>query len=135
MQKTHPNVFLSLSTAINVRPNSTALNQLIQTCDPTRLMAESDYPYLSDTTQRTWDILCLIARERGWRIESEWDYSDEAEYGGNHEGAWGAVKRIEANWVAFRKGGKGALPEKESKRARRLNALQRRFAPSDEDSE
>ncbi|KAF8605421.1 Metallo-dependent hydrolase [Ceratobasidium sp. AG-I] len=136
IEKSHPNSYLSLSTAINVRPNSTAINQLIQACDPTRLMVESDFPYLSDTTQRTWDVLCFIARERGWRVESDWDYTeDEAEYDGKHDEAWGAVKRIEANWLAFKKGHKGALPEKESKKARRLNDLQRRFAPSDEDSE
>lgn len=121
---------------INVRPNSTAINQLIQACDSTRLMVESDFARLSDTTQRTWDVLCLIARERGWRIESEWDYTEDGdEYDGTHDEMWGVVKRIESNWLAFRKGGKGALPEKESKKARRLNDLQRRFAPSDEDSE
>ncbi|KAF8760059.1 TatD related DNase [Rhizoctonia solani] len=78
IEKTHHNVYLSLSTAINIRPNSGAVLDLIQSCDPTRLMVESDFPYISDTTQRTWDILCLIARERGWRVEGEWDYPETA---------------------------------------------------------
>jgi hypothetical protein len=132
-QKAHQNVYLSLSTAINVRPNSSMHIQLIQACNPTRLLVESDYPHISDTTQRTWDVLCLIARERGWRIENEWDYPEEAFRDGEHDETWGAVKRIEMNWHAFRKGGRGLLPEKESKKERRLNDLQRRFAPSDED--
>ncbi|KAG8745592.1 hypothetical protein FRC10_007483 [Ceratobasidium sp. 414] len=135
IEKSHQNVYLSLSTAINVRPNSNMHLQLIQACDPTRLLVESDYPYISDTTQRIWDVLCLIARERGWRIESEWDYPEGAPAEGKHDGSWGAVKRMEVNWHTFREGGRGALPEKESKKERRLNALQRQFAPSDEDEE
>ncbi|KAB5596247.1 hypothetical protein CTheo_232 [Ceratobasidium theobromae] len=136
VEKAHQNVYLSLSTAINVRANSTAMIQLIHNCDPTRIMAESDFPYLSDTTQRTWDVLCLIARERGWRLEEKWDYPEaETQPDGQHDVTWGAVKRIEANWNAFRKGGRGFLPEKESRRERRMNELQRRYAPTDEDSD
>ncbi|KAG9128531.1 hypothetical protein FRC07_005898 [Ceratobasidium sp. 392] len=135
IEKLHQNVYLSLSTTINVRPNSTMHLQLIQACNPTRLLVESDYPYISGSTQRTWDILCLIARERGWQIENEWNYPDDAYTEGKHDEGWGAVKRIEANWYAFRKGGKGVLPEKESKKDKRLNDLQRRFAPPDEDEE
>ncbi|KAG9095879.1 hypothetical protein FS749_009550 [Ceratobasidium sp. UAMH 11750] len=135
IEKAHQNVYLSLSTAINVRPNSNMHLQLIQACDPTRLLVESDYPYISDTTQRTWDVLCLIARERGWRIESEWDYPEDASTEGKHDESWGAVKRMEVNWHAFRQGGRGVMPEKESKKEKRLNALQRQFAPSDEDEE
>ncbi|KAJ1309173.1 hypothetical protein OPQ81_004844 [Rhizoctonia solani] len=134
IEKAHPNVYLSLSTAINIRPNSNAVLQLIRTCDPTRLMVESDFPYISDTTQRTWDMLCLIARERGWRVEEEWDYPETMEQTeGQHEDTWGAVKRIESNWNAFRKGGKGLLPDKESRKDRRLNELQRKYAPADDD--
>ncbi|QRV88012.1 TatD DNase family protein [Ceratobasidium sp. AG-Ba] len=131
-KKSHQNVFLSLSTAINVRPNSTMHIQLIQACDPTRLLVESDFPFISDTTQRTWDVLCLIARERGWKVEADWGYPEDDPNERNHKDDWGAVKRIEANWHAFRKGGKGVLPDKESKKERRLNSLQRRFAPSDD---
>ncbi|KAF8681487.1 TatD related DNase [Rhizoctonia solani] len=136
IEKTHHNVYLSLSTAINIRPNSGAVLDLIQSCDPTRLMVESDFPYISDTTQRTWDILCLIARERGWRVEGEWDYPETAPLAdGNHVETWGAVKRIESNWHAFRGGGKGLLPDKESRRNRKLNELQRKYAPDDEASD
>jgi hypothetical protein len=99
-------------------------------------MVESDFPYLSDTTQRTWDILCLIARERGWRLEEEWDYPEiEPQYDGKHAETWGAVRRMEANWNAFRRGGKGLLPSKESRKEKRLNELQKRYAPADEDSD
>ncbi|CAE6450203.1 unnamed protein product [Rhizoctonia solani] len=136
IEKAHQNAYLSLSTAINIRPNSNAVLQLIRSCDPTRLMAESDFPYISDTTQRTWDMICLIARERGWRVEDEWDYpeaTDQVE--GKHEETWGVVKRMESNWNTFRKGGNGLLPNKESKKDRRLNELQRKYAPHDEDSD
>ncbi|CAE6513344.1 hypothetical protein RSOLAG22IIIB_03205 [Rhizoctonia solani] len=134
IEKAHQNVYLSLSTAINIRPNSTAVLQLIQSCDPTRLMVESDFPYISHTTQRTWDMLCLVARERGWRIEEEWNYPETTERtDGKHEQTWGAVKRIESNWNTFRKGGKGLLPDQESRKDRRLNELQRKYAPDDDD--
>ncbi|CAE6422680.1 unnamed protein product [Rhizoctonia solani] len=136
IEKAHHNVYLSLSTAINIRQNSNTVLGLIQSCDPTRLMVESDFPYISDTTQRTWDILCLIARERGWRLEEEWDYPETGvQTGGKHEETWGAVKRIESNWNAFRRGGRGLLPDKESRRDRKLNELQRKYAPDDEDSD
>ncbi|CAE6438051.1 unnamed protein product [Rhizoctonia solani] len=136
IEKAHQNVYLSLSTAINIRPNSNIVLQLIQSCDPTRLMVESDFPYISDTTQRTWDILCLIARERGWRVEEEWDYPETMnQTQGKHEETWGAVKRIESNWNAFRKGGKGLLPDKGSRKGRRLNELQQKYAPEDEESD
>ncbi|KAG8776710.1 hypothetical protein FRC12_000776 [Ceratobasidium sp. 428] len=135
IEKSHQNVYLSLSTTINVRPNSKMHIQLIKVCDPTRLLVESDYPHISGSTQRTWDILCLIAQERGWQIENEWNYPEDASVEGKHDESWGAVKRVEANWRAFRKGGKGVLPEKESKKEKRLNDLQRRFAPTDEDDE
>ncbi|KEP55483.1 TatD family hydrolase [Rhizoctonia solani 123E] len=136
IERAHQNVYLSLSTAINIRPNSTAVLQLIQSCDPTRLMVESDFPYISDTTQRTWDMLCLVARERGWRIEEEWDYQETTEQAeGKHEETWGAVKRMESNWNTFSKGGKGLLPNQESKKDRRLNELQRKYALDDEDSD
>ena len=96
-------------------------------------MVESDFPCISDTTQRTWDILCLVAREHGWRIEEEWDYPETTEQSeGKHEETWGAVKRIESNWNAFSKGGKGLLPNQESKKDRRLNELQRKYVPDDD---
>ncbi|CAE6459799.1 unnamed protein product [Rhizoctonia solani] len=136
IEKLHQNAYLSLSTAINIRPNSTAVLQLIRSCDSTRLMVESDFPHISDTTQRTWDILCLVARERGWRVEEEWDYPETTEQTeGKHEETWGAVKRIESNWNAFRKGGKGLVPDQESRKDRRLNELQRKYAPDDDNSD
>jgi len=97
-QKHHPNVYLSLSTAINGSiPNFTAL---VIECSPTRLLAESDWPDARDSPARTWDMVCMIAEIRGWPIEDTWEDSiplDEAQ--------WGVTRRLESNWHAFVKGG------------------------------
>lgn len=99
IQKAHPNVFLSLSTAINARsPNHIAL---IRACDPRRLLVESDYHTLSMCTPNTWEMICTVARERGWTIEETWDYSAD----GGDIAQWGTVKRLEDNWKRFEQGG------------------------------
>lgn len=116
-KKHHPNVFLSLSTAINGRsPNHIAL---IKSCSPTRLLIESDYGDARYLASQTWDILLTVSRERDWRIEQSWDqYADAHAHGG--EGAdgetgtgkmkdgfpesWGVVRRLEANWRRFVRG-------------------------------
>ena len=100
IEKKHPNVFLSLSTAINSRsPNHRAL---ISACSPSRILVESDYPDIDQCTQRTWEMVLTIAEVKGWRVEETWDYDDDD---GDGEEAWGVVRRLEENWKAFKRGG------------------------------
>lgn len=106
-QKHHPNVYLSLSTAINGR--SQAYIALIRACAPTRILVESDYHDACDAPARTWEMACKVAETHGWPIEDAWeDCPDESE--------WGVVRRLEANWREFLKG--GHLPPVKQVRAR-----------------
>ncbi|KAH9971899.1 hypothetical protein BJV77DRAFT_1057218 [Russula vinacea] len=59
---------------------------------------ESDYHDACDAPARTWEMACKVAETHGWPIEDAWeDCLDESE--------WGVVRRLEANWRAFLKGG------------------------------
>ncbi|KAJ6575405.1 TatD DNase family Scn1 [Mycena capillaripes] len=95
LQKKHNNVFMSLSTAVNGRSNN--LNALIEACSPDRILIESDIDNIDRCTEGCIEMLNIVARVKGWPIEKEWaDELDKAE--------WGVVRRLEANWKAFRDG-------------------------------
>jgi len=137
IEKSHPNTYISLSTVINVRPNSSTHLSLIKACSPTRMLVESDFNTIDQCTQRTWDMVCVIAEARGWHVESVWNYPDANDGGRSqkegHNKDWGVVKRLEMNWEAFQSGGLGEMPlDKESRKARRLNERQRRYVAGDE---
>ena len=101
LQKAHPNVFLSLSTAINAR--SPAHRELAAVCAPDRLLVESDFHDVRLSAPYTWHMLRTVAAAKGWRVETAWDHpEDEAE---EDESMWGAVRRLEENWRAFVRGG------------------------------
>ncbi|KAJ7878610.1 TatD DNase family Scn1 [Mycena leptocephala] len=95
IQKKHKNVFMSLSTTINGRSNN--LDALIAACSPDRILIESDIDDINRCTERCIEILNIVARVKGWSIEEEW--VDEL---ANEE--WGVVRRVEANWKAFKDG-------------------------------
>lgn len=64
---------------------------------------------MSELTPQTLKVLNTVSEIKGWPIEQEW-IDDEGVDGDNAipripEGEWGAVRRLEANWKAFRKGG------------------------------
>jgi len=111
-QKHHPNVYLSLSTAINGR--SSGHVALIRACAPTRILVESDYHNAYDAPARTWDMARIVAETLGWPIEDAWE--DEPE---RDELQWGVVRRLEANWRAFLKGGHLAPVKRPTARERR----------------
>ena len=58
---------------------------------------------MKDLAQETWAMVETIARERGWRIEETWDYSDSGDDGEVKE-EWGVIRRLEANWRRFQRG-------------------------------
>ncbi|KAJ7651668.1 TatD DNase family Scn1 [Mycena polygramma] len=93
--KKHSNVFMSLSTTINGRSNN--LEALIAACPPDRLLIESDIDNIDQCTERCIDIIKVVARVGGWSIEEEWVDELDKEH-------WGVVRRLEANWRAFRDG-------------------------------
>jgi Tat protein secretion system quality control protein TatD with DNase activity len=104
VQKKHANIYLSLSTVINVRPNSSNHKLLIEACAADRILVESDFNDVDYCTQRTWDMINIVAQVKGWTVEEEWD-----EVGGEVD-RWGVVRRLEANWKAFERG--GSIPER-----------------------
>ena len=63
---------------------------------------------MSELTPQTIKMLNTVSEIKGWSIEQEWIDED---LGGASTGPkipeseWGAVRRLEANWKAFLKGG------------------------------
>ncbi|KZO96423.1 Metallo-dependent hydrolase [Calocera viscosa TUFC12733] len=102
VERNYPNVFLSLSIAINGKHGG--LRALIAAASHDRLLVESDYYDITFCTENTWEVLNLIAEVKGWRIEEAWEEVVQGEPG--------AVRRIEENWNTFRSGGKGLAPVK-----------------------
>ena len=121
-QKAHPNVFISLSTAINSR--SEKHRQLILECDEHRLLAESDYPEASMCAAQTWSMVETIAEIRQWPLETEWTEQEP------EPAKWGVVRRLERNWARFCKGDHPEVVQK----SRRLRK-QHEYYPSDESTE
>ena len=101
-QRKYCNVFISLSTIINGRSENH--KKLIATVSPKRLLVESDLYTMSELAPQTVQMLKTVSEIKGWPIEQEWID------GGIPENEWGAVRRLEANWKAFVKG--GHRPEK-----------------------
>ncbi|KAF8309019.1 Metallo-dependent hydrolase [Clavulina sp. PMI_390] len=125
IQKAHPNVFLSLSTAINLRLSGHVA--LIKTASPDRILVESDCLTIKACGPQTWDILKVVAELRGWRIEqTEADVldasSDNAEAGEEGNGM-GAVRRLMLNWELFVNGGHKPFPVRENGKARKRNKV------------
>ncbi|KZV81012.1 Metallo-dependent hydrolase [Exidia glandulosa HHB12029] len=92
IMKLHSNVYCSLSTAINVNGRSDNWQKLAEACPDNRLLIESDFPYITDSQQRTWDMLILVADIKKWRVEDSWE-EDAAEFG--------AVRILADNWTRF----------------------------------
>ncbi|KAF7303168.1 TatD DNase family Scn1 [Mycena kentingensis (nom. inval.)] len=89
LQRAHRNCLMSISTTINAK--SRHLRPLIAACAPDRLLIESDYNNIDNSTAQCLEILNIVSEVRGWPIETEWVESETE----------GAVHRLEANWEAF----------------------------------
>ncbi|KIJ54332.1 hypothetical protein M422DRAFT_201444 [Sphaerobolus stellatus SS14] len=95
LERNHPNVYLSLSLAINSR--SPSHRELITVADPKRILAESDYNDIDLSAPNTWKMILLIAQVKGWKVETSWQ-EDLA------EDQWGTVRKLEENWRTFARG-------------------------------
>jgi len=66
---------------------------------------------MSALTSQTVKMLNTVSGVKGWPIEQEWADDDDEDVDGANarpkipESEWGAVRRLEANWRAFVKGG------------------------------
>ncbi|KAH9897885.1 hypothetical protein C8Q73DRAFT_682898 [Cubamyces lactineus] len=129
ISKRHPNVFLSLSTAINAR--SPAHTALIAACAPDRILVESDFHDVRLAAPYTWHMLCAVAAVKGWRVEDGWDgVTDAADVPEKEEDEWGAVRRLEKNWKLFERGGhEGRV----SRKRRRVRAIEEWEASVEDD--
>jgi hypothetical protein len=87
-------------------------------------LAESDYNDIKFVTSQTWEILETISRIRGWTLETSWE-SESLE--GQED--WGTVRRLEANFAEFLKGGHKGVPPKRNRKLRK----QLESYPSDEE--
>ena len=69
---------------------------------------------MSELAAQTVQMLNTISEIKGWPIEQEWIDDEDADGVDTKpripEKDWGAVRRLEANWKAFLKG--GHRPEK-----------------------
>lgn len=126
IEKKHPNLYLSLSTAINSRsPNHQAL---ISACSPSRILVESDYHDINHCTQRTWEMVLTVAEVKGWYVEEKWHYNENS----GEEDTWGVVRRLEENWNAFKRGGHRSQDTTTKGRHRKQRMLE---SDSDESTE
>lgn len=116
IERTHTNVFLSLSTGINAR--SRGHIALLRAAAPTRLLVESDFHDARLSAPYTWDMVCRIADARGWRVEQS--AAEVEEVGGEDETQWGVVRRLAENWRTFENGGHREAPRTKKRDKRRL---------------
>lgn len=101
LEKSHRNVFMSLSTTINGR--SPGHRALIAACSPRRILVESDYHAIEECTKRTWDMVLTVAEVKGWSVETTWVDDD------TREEEWGVVRHLKNNWDEFQLGNHTSL--------------------------
>ena len=121
---------MSLSTAINTR--SAAHEPLIRACNPSRLLVESDYHNVSESGPRTWEIMEVIARIRGWKVEQT---EEEILADSPTEEAFGAIRRIQENWRLFEAGDHPGTPTKDSSKTRKRNKFPHEEEDWDDDDD
>lgn len=132
-QKRHPNVFLSLSTGLNLR--SSNYQKLVTAVAPTRILVESDYHDVTECAGRTLAMVGHIAEARGWSVEDHvWSPGTDSSVSEGvtsvHREDWGVLRRLEANWRVFERGGhKGPTIKPRKKK------IQEWSSPSDDETE
>ena len=111
VQKKYPNIFLSLSTVINGRSSNHI--SLIKACAPNRILVESDYNTVDMCAERTWDMVQVVAKVKGWKVENEWTEEE------GNESDWGVIRRLESNWKRFQGGNHQFVTSKRRQRQKR----------------
>ena len=81
LQRKHPNLYVSFSTAINARQKD--LHEQLLACDPKRLLIESDWHSAEDLGARCWQMIRLAVDVLGDRLgplqgEQEQRYAEAA---------------------------------------------------------
>jgi hypothetical protein len=75
-------------------------------------------------------MACTVAETHGWPIEDVWEDGPERD-----ESQWGVVRRLEANWRAFLKGGHLPPGKKPTARERRRRDYSLDLVESDMEGE
>lgn len=75
------------------------------------MLVESDIHEMKQCAGRSWAMLNIVAEVKGWSIEKEWSEMQE-----DDPQKEGVVRRLEANWETFVKGGHKRLPPKPSRK-------------------
>ncbi|KAJ3573544.1 hypothetical protein NP233_g2364 [Leucocoprinus birnbaumii] len=119
IEKKHPNIYISLSTAINGK--SSSYKALIAACANDRILAESDCDDIQMSTAYTWTMVKDIAEIKEWTVEDSW--SEELE-----EEKWGIVRHLKENWKRFREG--NHIPPSQRKSVRHHKKVDRYHSPS-----
>lgn len=65
VQQGHPNIFVSFSTAVNLRAGRERLCEQIRACDPERLLCESDWHAWDELASRTNDMAQCVVEVHG----------------------------------------------------------------------
>ena len=81
----------------------------MSTASPQRVLVESDIHEIGQCTQRTWDMICIVAEAYGWQVEKSWESNIPRDN-------YGVVRHLEENWNTFRKGGHVSVEQMEKQR-------------------
>ncbi|KAJ3573541.1 hypothetical protein NP233_g2363 [Leucocoprinus birnbaumii] len=91
----HSNIFLSPSLTHNGKSEKS--RELIAACSANRILVETDHNDIDSCTQRTWDMVKIIAEIKGWDIEADWEETLD-------QRSPGVVHILEGNWRRFQGG-------------------------------
>jgi hypothetical protein len=75
-------------------------------------------------------MACIVAETLGWPVEDVWEDGPQRD-----ESQWGVVRRLEANWCAFLKGGHLAPVKRPPARERRRRDYSLDLVESDREGE
>ncbi len=75
-------------------------------------------------------MACIVAKTLGWPIEDAWEDNP-----GRDESQWGIVRRLEANWRAFVKGGHPVSVKRQGAKERRRRDYSLDLVESDTEGE
>ena len=98
---------------------------MIKACDPTRLLVESDYPFISALADELWWMVETIAEVRGWPVER----SAEDLASSEDVDTFGVVCKLKQNWKRFVEGSHTA--KRQMNRKMRMDYSYQEYPDSD----